>query len=215
MISEGKLIAWPGQFSLFTCRITRDRIELERTRVSAYGYPVFEMGEYAGMLPRKFISFQCLENQSNEQKGSNTEGAENFPDLPRRSESDGEFSDGGESPEKRLLELEVMPVCEIRKESVEGVDVTNLPNAAERVQDVSQDESQLIVSDLLGESLEGLDESGLHQLIEDVPEPFETGSEEERSCAVDRGVSVGQITEIVTFLHDVMNLESGNRTCTP
>ena len=52
-----------------------------------------------------------------------------------------------------------MPVCEIRKESVEGVDVTNLPNAAERVQDVSHDQSQIIVSLLLGESLEGLDES--------------------------------------------------------
>ena len=39
-MSEGKLFAWPGQFSLFTCRITRDTTEFERTRVSAYGYPV-------------------------------------------------------------------------------------------------------------------------------------------------------------------------------
>ena len=187
----------------------------ERTRASAYGYPVFEMGECAGMLPRKFISFHCLENESNEQKESNTERTENFPDLPRRSESDGECSDGGESPEKRLVELEVMPVCEVRKESAEGVDVTNLPNAAERFQYVSHDESQIIVSHLLGESLEGLDESGLRQLIESVPEPFETGLEEELPCAVDRGVSVGQITESVTFLVDVVNLESGDRTSTP
>ena len=197
-----------SNFSLFTSRTTRDRIEFERTRASAYGYPVFEMGEYAGMLPRKFISFHCLENESNVQKESNTEGTENFPDLPRRSESEGECSDGGESPEKRLVELEVMPVCEIHKESVEGVDVTNLPNAAERVQNVSHDESQKIVSHLLGENLERLDESGLRQLIENVPEPFETGLEEERPCALDRGVSVGQITESVTFLDDVMNLES-------
>ena len=61
----------------------------------------------------------------------------------------------------------------------------------------------------------GGDESGLRQLIENVPEPFETGLEEERSCAVDRGVSVGQMTESVTFLDDVMNLESGNPTSTP
>ena len=173
------------------------------------------MGEYPGMLPRKIISFHGLENESNEQKGCNTEGAENFPDLPRRSESDGECSDGGESPEKRLVELDVMPFCEIRKESIEGVGVTNMPNAVERVQDVSHDESQIIVSHLLGESLEGLDESGLRQLIENVPEPFETGLEEERSCAVDRGVSVGQMTESVTFLDDVMNLERGNWTSTP
>ena len=167
------------------------------------------------MLPQKFISFRCLENESNEQKESKTEGTENFPDLPRRSQTDGECSDGSESPEKRLVELEVMPVCEIRKESADGVDVTNLPNAAERVQYVSHDESQIIVSHLLGECLEGLDESGLRQLIENVPEPFETGLGEERPCAVDRGVSVGQITESVTFLDDVMNLESGNRTSTP
>ena len=173
------------------------------------------MGEYAGMFPRKFISFHCLENESNEQKESNTEGTENFPDLPRRNESDGECSDGGESPEKRLVELEVMPVCEIRKESAEGFDVTNLPNTAERVQYVSHDESQIIVSHLLGESLEGLDESGLRQLNENVPEPFETGLEEERPCAVDRGVNVGQITESVTFLDNVMNLESSNWTSTP
>ena len=212
-----KAICLLGQsdFSLFTFRRTRGRFEFKQTRASAYGYPVVEMGEYAVMLPRKFISFHCLENESNEQKGCNTEGAENFPDLPRRSESDGECSNGGESPEKRLVELEVMPVCENRKESIEGVGVTNSPNAVERVQDVSHDESQIIVSHLLGESLEGLDESGLRQLIENVPEPFETGLEEERSCAVDRGVSVGQMTESVTFLDDVMNLESGNRTSTP
>ena len=173
------------------------------------------MGEYAGMLPRKFISFHCLENKSNEEKGCNTEGTENFPDLPRRSESDGECSDGGGSPEKRLIELEVMAVCEIHKESAEGVDVTNFPNAAERVQDVIHDESHIIVSHLLGESLEGLDESGLRQLIENVPEPFETGLEQERPCAIDRGVSVGQITKSVTFLDNVMNLESGNWTSAP
>ena len=202
-------------FSLLTFRRTRDRFEFKQTRASTYGYPVVEKGDYAGMLPRKFISFHCLENESNEQKGCNTEGTENFSDLPRRSESDGECSDGGESPEKKLGELEVMPVCEIRKESIEGVGVTNLPNAAEMIQDISHDESQIIVRHLLGESSEGLDESGLRQLIENVPEPFETGLEEERSCAVDRGVSVGQMTECVTFFDDVMNLESGNRTSTP
>ena len=43
------------------------------------------MGEYAGKLPRKFISFHCLENESNLPKDRNTEGAENYPDLPQRS----------------------------------------------------------------------------------------------------------------------------------
>ena len=60
----------------------------------------FEMGENAGMLSRKFISFLCLENESNEPKLSNTEETENFPDVARRRESDVECSCGSESPEK-------------------------------------------------------------------------------------------------------------------
>ena len=95
------------------------------------------MGEYAGMLPRKVFSFHCLENESNGQKGSNTEGTENFPGLPQESESDGERSGGGESREKRLIELKVMPVGEFRQESTELVIVTNMPNVAESVQDFS------------------------------------------------------------------------------
>ena len=46
------------------------------------------MGEYAGVLPPKFISFRCLEKESNELKDSNTEGAENYPDIPQGSESE-------------------------------------------------------------------------------------------------------------------------------
>ena len=163
-----------SNFSLFTIRRTHDRFEFERTGASVYGYPVFEKGEYAGMLPRKYISFHCLENESNELKDSKTERTENFPDLPRRSESDAECSDGGESPRKRLVDLEVMPVCEIRKESAEGVVVLNLPNVVEGVLGDSHNESQIIVSHLLGESLEVLDDSGLRRLIENVPVQFET-----------------------------------------
>ena len=108
-----------------------------------------------------------------------------------------------------------MPVCEIRKESAEGVVVPNLPNVVEIMQGVSHDESQIIVSHLLGESLGVLDDSGLRQLIENVPVEFGSGLVEEQSCAVVRGLSVGQITENVTFLDDVMNLENGNRNSTP
>ena len=43
------------------------------------------MGEYAGELPRKFISFHCLVNESNVLKDHNTEGTENYPDLHQRS----------------------------------------------------------------------------------------------------------------------------------
>ena len=75
-----------SNFSLFTSRITRGRIKFERTRASSLRISGFEMGEYAGELPRKFISFHCLENESNVPKDHNTEGTENFPDLPQISE---------------------------------------------------------------------------------------------------------------------------------
>ena len=75
-----------SNFSLFTIRITRDRFESERTHVSSLRISGFEMGEYAGELPLKFISFHCLENESDVPKVHNTEETENYPDLPQRSE---------------------------------------------------------------------------------------------------------------------------------
>ena len=60
-----------------------------------------------------------------------------------------------------------------------------------------------------------LDDSGLRQLIEDVPKELETGLEEERSEDVVGRVSIGHFTETVTLMDNVMDLESGNRTSTP
>ena len=159
-----------SKFSLFTSRITRDRTAFERTRASVYGYPFFEMGENVGELRRKSISFHCLENESSELRESITEGAENYPDLPQISKSDVECSGGGdgESPEKKLVDLEVMPVVRSPQGVYEGIVLPILPNVVESVRDDSHDESQIIVSHLLGESLDVLDDSGLRQLIENV-----------------------------------------------
>ena len=71
-----------------------------------------------------------------------------------------ECTGGGESPEKKIVELEVMPVCEVCMESAEGVVVPNLPDAVESVEDDDRYESQIIVSHLIGESLGVLDDSG-------------------------------------------------------
>ena len=66
------------------------------------------MGDYAGELPRKFISFHCLEIESNVLKDRNTEGTENYPDLPQRSESDIVVTEETEtSPTKSLARLQV------------------------------------------------------------------------------------------------------------
>ena len=167
------------------------------------------MGEYAGELPRKFNGFHCLDNESNELKESNTKETQIFPDLRRRSESEMEcISD--ESPEKRLADLKSMPVCETRKESIEGVVVPNLPIVVESLQDVSHDESQIIESLLLGESMDVLDDSRLPQLIENFLVEFGTELEGERSESAVKGVSVGQYTENLTFLDNVMDLKTVN-----
>ena len=102
-----------------------------------------------------------------------------------------------------------MPVGEIQQGS------TDVPNVAENVQEVSHDESQIIVSHLLGGSLEVLDDSELRQLVENAPVQSETELSEERSCAIVGGMDVGQIAESVTFLDDVVDGGSGNRTSTP
>ena len=66
------------------------------------------MGEYAGELSRKFIGFHCLENESNVLKDHNTEGTENYPDLPQRSEVEIVVIEETEtSPTKRLAVLQV------------------------------------------------------------------------------------------------------------
>ena len=97
-----------SNFSLFTSGITCDRFGFERTRVSSLRISGFEMGENAGELPRKFISFHCLENESNVPKDHNTEGTENYSDLPQRSEVEIVVIEETEtSPTKSLAVLQV------------------------------------------------------------------------------------------------------------
>ena len=105
-----KAICLLGQsnFSLFTSRITRDRFEFERTRVSSLRISGFEMGEYAGELPRIFINFHCLENESNVPKDHNTEGTENYSGFPQGSEVEIVVIQETEtSPTKSLAVLQV------------------------------------------------------------------------------------------------------------
>ena len=97
-----------SKLSLFTSRITRDRFKFERTRASSLRMSGFEMGEYAGELPREFISFYCLDNESNVPKNHNTERTENYPDLPQRSEVEIVVIEETEtSPTKSLAVLQV------------------------------------------------------------------------------------------------------------
>ena len=97
-----------SKFSLFTSRITRGRFKFERTRASSLRISGFEMGEYAGEVPRKFTSFHCLQNESNVAEDHNAEGTENYPHLPQRSEVQIVVIEETEaSPTKSLAVLQV------------------------------------------------------------------------------------------------------------
>ena len=78
------------------------------------------MGEYAGEVPREFVRFHCLENESNVPKDHKTEGTENYPDLPQRSEVGIKVIEETEtSPTKSLAVLQVRGVKETMVEETE------------------------------------------------------------------------------------------------
>ena len=75
------------------------------------------MSKYTGVIS-KFIRFHCLENESNEKDARNTEGVQNFPNLPRASES-ALVVETETSPSKSLALMQVATVSEpISKDDV-------------------------------------------------------------------------------------------------
>ena len=153
-----------------------------------------------------------FENESIELRDSHNEGIENFPDLPQRSELDVECGGSLESPEKKIGDIQVMPVGEVSVESAEKVNVLNLTNILESVQCVSPDDSHIIVSPLISESLDVLDDCEVQQLVEIAPVQFAIVLEGEWSTVDFRRVATGQFTEHVTFQCKASDLETGNRT---
>ena len=184
--------------SLFTSRKARDRFEFEQTRASAYGRPVFERGDNAGDLPRKFISFHCLEKESDELKISNTEGTENFPELPRKRESETVFIGKAEiSPAKSLA---VLQVAAAKDSTVRKSEDTNLK-----------------VLELLDESLVDRGSAGsnvvpvgketprcrLEHILRSELKEKRIGSVSKRPlCDMDADVADGQHSKSVAFQHD-------------
>ena len=65
-----------------------------------------------------------------------------------------------ESPERRRVDLQVMPVGEVHMNSAEKVNQPNLTNVVESVEDNGHDDSHVIVSHLLGECIDVLDDNG-------------------------------------------------------
>ena len=127
----------------------------------------FEMGEYAGELPRKFISFHCLENESNVPKDHNTEGTENYPDLPQRSEVEIVVIEETEtSPTKSLAVLQVTGGKKTMSEERGNVDEECLIVGSQECLLSSSDEGSEGLEKFLRDKLESLGGDGVENIAE-------------------------------------------------
>ena len=145
----------------------RDRFGFERTRVSSLRISGFEMGEYAGELPRKFISFHCLENESNVPKDHNTEGTENYPDLPQRSEVEIVVIEETEtSPTKSLAVLQVTGGKETMVEERGNVDKECLVVSSHECLLSSSNEGSEGLEKFLRDKLESFGGEGIENIVE-------------------------------------------------
>ena len=156
-----------SNFSLFTSRITRGRFKFERIRASSLRISRFEMGDYAGELPLKFISFRCLESESNVPKDHNTEGTENFPDLPQRSEVEIVVIEKTEtSPTKSLAVLQVTCGKETMVEERVNVDKECLVVSSQECLLSSSDEGCEGLEKFLRDKLESFGGEGIENFVE-------------------------------------------------
>ena len=127
----------------------------------------FEMGEYAGGLPRKFISFHCLENESNVPKDCNTEESENYPDLPRRSGVEiVMIEETGTSPSKSLAVLQVAGGKKTMSEERGNVDKEGFAVGSQECLLSSSDEGSEGLQKFLRDKLESLRGGEIENIVE-------------------------------------------------
>ena len=125
------------------------------------------MGEYAGESPRKFISFHCLENESNVPKHHNTEGTETYPDLPQRSEVEIVVIEETEtSPTKSLAVLQVTGGTETMVEERGKVNKECLIVGSQKCLLSSSDEGSEGLEKFLRDKLESFGGEGIENFVE-------------------------------------------------
>ena len=125
------------------------------------------MGEYAGELPRKFISFHCLENESDVPKGHNTEETENYPALPQRIEVEIVVIEETEtSPSKSLAVLQVTGGKKTMVEERGNVDKESFAVVSQECLLSSSDEGSEGLEKFLRDKLESLRGDGIENIAE-------------------------------------------------
>ena len=141
--------------------------EFQRTRVSSLRISGFEMGEYAGELPRKFISFHCLENESNLPKDYNTEGTEKYPDPPQKNSVEIVVIEETEtSPTKSLAVLQVKSGKGARIEGSGSVNKESLVVDSQECLLSSSDEGSEGLEKFLRDKLESFGGDGIENIVE-------------------------------------------------
>ena len=151
------------------------------------------MGEYAGELPRKFISFHCLENESNVSKDHNTEGTEKYPDLPQRNEIEIVVIEETETfPTKSLAVLQVTSGKEAMVEERGNVDKECSIVASQECLLSGSDEGSEGLEKFLRDKLESFGGEGIENIVEvDPAEVLELLD----PCSMDRGnAGIGAVT---------------------
>ena len=125
------------------------------------------MVEYAGELPRKFISFHCLENEPNVPKDHNTEGTENNPDLPQRTEVEIVVLEETEtSPTKSLAVLQVTGDKRRMVEERRNVSEESLVVGSQECLLSSSDEGSEGLEKFLRDKLESVGGDGIENIAE-------------------------------------------------
>ena len=124
-------------------------------------------GDYAGELPLKFISFHCLENESNVLKDRNTEGTETYLDLPQRSESEIVVIEETEtSPTKSLTVLQVTGGKGAMVEETEDTKKGALIVSGQECLLSSSDEGSEGLEKFLCDKLNSFSDEGLDRIVE-------------------------------------------------
>ena len=125
------------------------------------------MGEYAGELPRKFISFHCLKNESNVLMDRKTEGTENYPDLPQSNESKiVVFEETETSPTKSLAVLQVAGGKGAMVEETEDTNKKSVIIGGQECLLSSSDEENEGLEKFLRDKLKSFSGEGLERIME-------------------------------------------------
>ena len=152
------------------------------------------MGEYAGDLPHKFISFYCLENESNVLKDRNTEGTENYPDITQRSESEIVVIEETETSQtKSLAVLQVAGGKEVMVGETEDTSKESVIVGVEKILLSSGDKGSGGLEKFLRDKLDSFSGEGLDKTVE-VDPPIVLELLDENS--VDRGCTGSNVVEV-------------------